>query len=60
MKLFKLFAAAALTMSVASNSLAAPTITGDPIIVKHIGSMDWPGDKNGVVIPFLTQGDANA
>jgi len=60
MHLFKLFAAAALTMTFATNSSAVPTVTGDPIIVKHIGSMDWPGDKNGVVVPFLTQGDANA
>ncbi len=60
MKLMKLLAMGLIATGIAKNSMAVPEITGDPIIVKHIGSMDWPGDKNGVAIPFLTQGDANA
>lgn len=41
------------------NAFAVPPVTGDPIIVKHVGSIDWPQEPP-VAVPFLTQGDANS
>lgn len=38
---------------------AVPAVTGDPVIVKYVGSIDWP-QETPVTVPFLTQGDANA
>lgn len=44
------------SMSVA---VAVPPVTGDPVIVKYVGSIDWP-QETPVTVPYLTQGDANA
>lgn len=60
MKLSNKLAITILAMVAANSALAVPPVTGDPVIVKHIGSMDWPVDNIGVAVPFLTQGDANA
>jgi hypothetical protein len=42
-----------------SAAFAVPPVTGDPVIVKYVGSIDWP-QETPVTVPFLTQGDANA
>ena len=42
-----------------SAAFAVPPVTGDPVIVKYVGSIDWP-QETPVAVPFLTQGDANA
>ena len=58
--LFKILFAMIVMAAAVETALAVPAVTGDPVIIKHVSSMSWPGDKNGVVIPYLTQGDANA
>lgn len=48
-----------LSIIVMSNSVfAVPDVTGEPLIVDYIGSIDWPQETH-VTVPFLTQGDAN-
>ena len=37
---------------------AVPNVTGEPIIVQHLGKMIWPQD-DAVTIPYLTQFSAN-
>lgn len=37
---------------------SAPPITGQPIVVQHLGKMEWPQD-NAVISPALTQLAAN-
>ena len=37
---------------------AAPAVTGDPIIVQHLGKLQWPQD-DAVTTPYLTQLSAN-
>jgi hypothetical protein len=37
---------------------AAPAVTGDPIIVQHLGKLEWPQD-DAVTTPYLTQLSAN-
>ena len=49
----------ALSITLMSNSVSAvPAVTGEPLIVDYIGSIDWPQETE-VTAPFLTQGDAN-
>jgi len=36
------------------NTLAAPAVTGSPVIVQHLGKMEWPQDDD-VSSPYLTQ-----
>jgi hypothetical protein len=38
--------------------LAVPPVTGEPVIVQHLGKLDWPQD-DAVTIPYLTQLSAN-
>ncbi len=33
-----------LTIMLSGNLAAAPAVTGEPIIVQHIGKLDWPED----------------
>jgi hypothetical protein len=47
-----------LIMALSGNALAAPAVTGEPIIVQHIGKLDWPQD-DAVTTPYLTQLSAN-
>jgi hypothetical protein len=42
----------------ALSAAAVPAITGEPIVVQHLGTMPWPQD-DPVTIPYLTQGVAN-
>ncbi len=58
MNVIKLLTASTFALSSAT-SLAVPPVTGDPLIVKHLGSVNWP-QETPTTIPFLTQGDANA
>lgn len=37
---------------------AVPPVTGNPIIVQHLGKLDWPQD-DAVTTPYLTQLSAN-
>ncbi len=37
---------------------AVPTVTGKPVIVQHLGKVDWPQD-DPVTAPYLTQFSAN-
>ena len=46
------------SISFSSNALAAPAVTGKPIIVQHIGKLNWPQD-DAVTTPYLTQLSAN-
>ncbi|WP_455209657.1 hypothetical protein [Kaarinaea lacus] len=39
-------------------SLAVPPVTGEPIIVQHLGKVEWPQD-DPVTTPYLTQLSAN-
>jgi len=39
-------------------SLAVPPVTGEPIIVQHLGKLEWPQD-DAVTTPYLTQLSAN-
>lgn len=49
----------ALSITLMSNSVSAvPDVTGEPLIVDYIGSIDWPQETE-VTVPFLTQSDAN-
>lgn len=41
------------------NAFAVPAVTGKPVVVKYVGSIDWP-QETPVTVPYLTQGDANA
>lgn len=41
------------------NVFAVPKVTGEPVVVNYVGSIDWP-QETPVTVPFLTQGDANA
>jgi hypothetical protein len=43
---------------VSANSLSAPPVTGQPIIVQHLGKLEWPQD-NPTITPSLTQLAAN-
>lgn len=47
-----------LTITLSGNVLAAPAVTGKPLIVQHIGKLDWPQD-DAVTTPYLTQLSAN-
>lgn len=38
--------------------IAAPKITGEPLIVQHLGKIDWPQDDT-TTTPYLTQLSAN-
>ena len=40
------------------NSHAVPAVTGEPIIVQHLGKLEWPQD-DVVTSPYLTQLAAN-
>lgn len=42
-----------------STTFSAPLVTGEPIIVQHLGIIDWPKDKPGTTTPYLTQKAAN-
>lgn len=46
-------------MFASTSAIAVPPVTGSPVVVKHIGSVDWP-QETPTTTPFLTQGDANA
>lgn len=41
-----------------SVGIAAPAITGDPLVVQHLGKVEWPQD-DPVITPYLTQFVAN-
>lgn len=41
------------------NAYAVPTVTGEPLVIRHVGSISWPQEE-ATTVPFLTQGDANA
>lgn len=59
MKKSLIYICIAITMTLTSNSAyAVPDVTGEPLIVDYIGSIDWPQETD-VTVPFLTQGDAN-
>jgi len=45
-------------MTFTTASLAAPPVTGEPIIVQHLGKVEWPQD-DAVTSPYLTQLSAN-
>jgi hypothetical protein len=45
-------------MLVTFNAVAVPPVTGEPIIVQHLGKIDWPQD-DAVTTPYLTQLSAN-
>ena len=47
-----------LMLSYAGLINAAPTITGEPVIVQHLGKIDWPQDDDQST-PYLTQLSAN-
>ena len=38
--------------------IAAPAVTGEPVVVQHLGKLDWPQD-DAVTTPYLTQLVAN-
>lgn len=60
MTLFKcVFIATLGNLLISFGAVAVPPVTGEPVIVKFIGSIDWP-QETPVSVPFLTQGDANA
>jgi len=40
------------------NASAVPVITGEPVIVQHLGKIDWP-QEDPVTTPYLTQLVAN-
>lgn len=46
------------TLAFASNASAVPPVTGQPIVVQHLGKIDWPQD-DAVTTPYLTQLGAN-
>lgn len=54
----KLLTASMFALSSAA-ALAVPPVTGSPLLVKHLGSVNWP-QETPTTTPFLTQGDANA
>ena len=56
--LINLFITFLLLISFSTASLAAPLVTGDPIIVQHLGKLYWPKDRDETE-PFLTQLAAN-
>jgi len=43
---------------ISNSSQSVPLITGEPVIVQHLGRIDWPQD-NRTTIPYLTQSGAN-
>jgi|GEM_PF-670004 len=43
---------------ISANCLAAPEVTGKPIIVQHLGKVEWPQDDD-ITTPYLTQLSAN-
>ena len=45
-------------MTFTTASIAAPPVTGEPIIVQHLGKVEWPQD-DPVTTPYLTQLSAN-
>ena len=47
-----------LAINISSSAVAAPAITGKPIIVQHIGKLDWP-QEDATTTPYLTQLSAN-
>jgi len=55
---FAFIAALLLTNGISNNTMAAPAITGKPIIVQHIGKLDWP-QEDATTTPYLTQLSAN-
>jgi len=56
-KLFVICAMSCFSL-VSLNSFAVPPVTGAPIIVQHLGKLDWPQD-DAVTTPYLTQLVAN-
>lgn len=47
-----------LLFSFSTISVAAPPVSGDPVVVQHLGKLEWPADR-AVTTPFLTQLAAN-
>ena len=39
-------------------SMAVPPVTGEPVVVQHLGKLEWPADR-AVTSPYLTQLVAN-
>ena len=47
-----------LLFSFSTISVAAPPVSGDPVVVQHLGKLEWPADR-AETTPFLTQLAAN-
>lgn len=56
--LLKYWLAGCIMLVYAIPGLAAPAITGEPVIVQHLGKLEWPQDL-AVSTPYLTQLVAN-
>lgn len=51
-------ALSAATLFYPLHAAAVPPITGEPLIVQHLGKVDWP-QEDAVTTPYLTQLSAN-
>lgn len=40
------------------NAMAVPPVSGEPVVVQHLGKLEWPQD-DAVTTPYLTQFAAN-
>lgn len=57
-KRIKIILLSTLLLSFSTVSLAVPPVNGEPVVVQHLGKLDWPADR-AVTGPYLTQLVAN-
>ena len=57
-KSFMLLFYSAILLSFSNASFAVPPVTGNPVVVQHLGKIEWPADR-AETTPYLTQLAAN-